>query len=606
MIKAFILAAGYSKRLRPISEHIPKPLMPIAGEILLEYIYKNLRSLTKHIGINLHYKAKEIEEHIKNHHLSLHIFYEKEILLTGGALWNARQFLKDSHFIVHNGDIYWDGNIKEAVEWHIESKNSITLITHEHKPQNKLIIDKEGNLLRIDSSNNLSPTEKRVAFCGVAIYSPQILELLPEGPSSIIDVWIKAIKEGLKIKTFKANYNFWFDIGTPNEYARAVFHNLKRNFTSLFVHSTVSGCELIEFSGNVVIEKNVKIKKPFKAKNIIILPETEFNPESENISNSIFGKNYRIPIKIPIKESLTLSGSDREYFRKNGRVFCKWKKLSEDFEKNIFLGKFLKEKNFPVPEIIKFDKNNKIIIFEDLGDLTLYSWLQCKRNDKEIEKIYKIILEKIGKLHWEISKESTNLNLPEFDYSYFRWESDYFLKECVEEVFKIKYQGLEDELHFIADTLSKTQKVILHRDLQSQNIMLKNGEIYFIDYQSARMGPAGYDIASLIWDPYVKLNNELRKKLVNFYIKHCNLQDISFLKELSLCRIQRHMQALGAYGFLASKKGKKSFLKFIPYGLSLLIGDFEECYIDLPRIKNLVLKLKNLIYNSSCRDFFII
>ncbi|WP_159426707.1 sugar phosphate nucleotidyltransferase, partial [Thermodesulfovibrio sp. N1] len=303
MIKGFILAAGYSTRLRPISEHIPKPLMPIAGEILLEHIFKNLRPITQHIGINLHYKAKEIEDYIKNYNLPLHTFYEKEILLTGGALWNAKQFLKNSHFIVHNGDIYWDGNIKEVVEWHIESKNSITLITHEHKPQNKLIIDKEGNLLRIDSSNNLSPTEKSAAFCGVAIYSPQILELLPEGPSSIIDVWIKAIKEGLKVKTFKANYNFWFDIGTPNEYARAVFHKLKRNFTSLFVHSTVSGCELIEFNGNVVIEKNVKIKKPFKAKNIIILPETEFNPESENISNSIFGKNYRIPIKIPVKES---------------------------------------------------------------------------------------------------------------------------------------------------------------------------------------------------------------------------------------------------------------------------------------------------------------
>jgi len=605
MIKGFILAAGYSTRLRPISEHIPKPLMPIAGEILLEHICKNLRPITQHIGINLHYKAKEIEDYIKNHSLTLYTFYEKEILLTGGALWNARQFLKDSHFIVHNGDIYWDGNIKEAVQWHIESKNSITLITHDHKPQNNLIIDKEGNLLRIDSSNNPSSTEKSVAFCGVAIYSPQILELLPEGPSSIIDIWLKAIKEGLKVKTFKANYSFWFDIGTPNEYARAVFHKLKRNFTSVFVHSTVSGCELIEFNGKVAIEKNVKIKKFFKAKNIIILPETEFNPESENISNSIFVKNYRIPIKIPVKEPLTLSGSDREYFRKNGRVFCKWKKLSEDFEKNIFLGKFLKEKNFPVPEIIKVDQDNKIIIFEDLGDLTLYSWLQCKRNDKDIEKIYKKILEKIGLLHWEISKESLILNLPEFDYSYFRWESDYFLKECVEEVFKIKYQGLEDELNWIADTLSKTQKVIVHRDLQSQNIMLKNGKIYFIDYQSARMGPPGYDIASLIWDPYVEINNKLRNKLVNFYVKNYNLQEISFLKELSLCRIQRHMQALGAYGFLALKKGKKSFLKFIPYGLSLLLMDLEECHIDLPRIKNLVLKLKNLIYNGSCRDFFI-
>ncbi|WP_353684683.1 sugar phosphate nucleotidyltransferase [Thermodesulfovibrio sp. 3907-1M] len=585
-IKGFILAAGYSTRLRPITEQIPKPLMPVAGEVLLEYIFKNLNALTTEIGINLHYKAEEIEDYIKKQNLSLKTFYEEEILLTGGALWNAKEFLKDSVFIVHNGDIYSDANIKEAVKWHIENENSITLLVHDYKPHNKLIVDEDGNLLGVGDSD-----ESHLAFSGIAIYSAYVLELLPEGPSSVIDLWLKAIKNGCRVSTFKVKYSFWFDIGTPGDYASAVFDKLKRNFSSLYIHPSASGCELIEPEGKIVIERDVKITKPFKGKNIIILPETEFKPENDYLSNLIIGKNFMIPFETLHIETLTSGGSDRKYLRENNKVFCTWEKLSEDFEKTIVLNEFFHEKAFPVPKILEVDINKKTIVFEDLGDLTLYSWFQCKRTDEEIETLYKNIVEDAGKLHWKISKEATDLNLPEFDYSYFLWESDYFLKECVREIFKVE-ETPEEDFHMIAEILSKAQKVILHRDLQSQNIILKNRKIYFVDYQSARWGPAGYDIASLLWDPYVKLKDEIRIRLVNFYIKSHELDEKAFLQELSLCRIQRHMQALGAYGFLSLKKGKRNFLKFIPYAIDLLEKDIEECHINLSGLKNLVFKIK--------------
>lgn len=607
MIKGFILAAGYSKRLRPITEHIPKPLLPIAGEVLLEIIYKSLKNAKVHeIGINLHYKADEIEKYLKKHAIPIKVFHEKDILLTAGALWNAREFLKDSVFIVHNADIYWDGNIKEAIDWHINSQNSITLLVHEHPPDNKLIVDEEGNLL--DVSNQTDSTHA-LAYSGVSIYTADVLELLPAGPSSLIELWLKAVKKGFKVKTFKAKYSFWFDVGTPSQYARAVFNKLKRSFSSVYVHKTAKGCELIECEGNVVIEREVEIKKPFKAKNLIILPETEFSPLDSYISNCIVGKNFIVPFNnLENPEELTHGGSQRKFFRKNGKVFCKWETLSQDFENTVLLGRFLKEKGFPVPEILAVENDKRLIIFEDLGNLTLYSWLQCKRKDEEIEKTYKEIIVNIVNLHWKISKNSEGLNIPQFDYSYFRWESDYFLKECVKELFRIEPVEVYEELHFIAETLSKTEKVILHRDLQSQNIMLKNGKIYFVDYQGARWGPPGYDIASLIWDPYVNLKNELRKNLVHFYLDNAEIHNnrSDFLKELSLCRIQRHMQALGAYGFLSLKRGKKSFLKFIPNAINLLMQDIEECYLELPRIRDLVLKLKNLINNGFCGDFFII
>lgn len=678
MIKGFILSAGFSKRLRPITEYIPKPLLPIAGEVLLEYIYKFLKSSgINELGINLHYKADKIERYIRENNFALKIFHEKEILNTGGALYNARNFLKDAVFIVHNADIYWNGNIKEAIEWHINSENSITLLVHDYAPHNKLIIDNEGNFIGLmpischsepgKKMKTVFPESRRIfvasgllsrsplAFTGVAIYSPDVLELLPPGASSIIDLWLKAKDKGLKVRVFRVKYSFWYDIGTSIEYARAVFDKLKRNFTSLYVHPASSGCELIDTRGNVVIERNVKIKKPFLGRNIIILPETEVSPEAYEISDCIIGKVFFVSIAgwQGQEENLTHGGSARRYFRRKDKVFCEWEEINQDFEKTIKLGKFLKEKGFPVPEIIDVNKEKKLIIFEDLGDLTLYSWLQCRRNSKEILNVYKQIIEKIVHLHRKVSSEASELDtyLPEFDYNYFRWESEYFLEEYVSTVFKIELSdiaspfsfhycepkarqfNLRQELHLIAEQLSKSKKVILHRDLQSQNIMLKlfidssllchselkrskalslredtreefprvKYKIYFVDYQSARWGPAGYDLASLLWDPYVNLSNEIRHELVNYYILNSsdalNLSSSAFLEELSLCRIQRHMQALGAYGFLSLKKGMRNFLKFIPSALNLLYQDIEECPIELPKLRELVFKLKNFTNN---------
>jgi len=638
MIKGFILAAGFSKRLRPITEHIPKPLLPIAGEVLLDYVYSLLKSSgIEHIGINLHYKAKEIGKYIKERGLPLAIFHEKEILNTGGALYNAKDFLKDSIFIVHNSDIYWDGNIMDAIQWHIDSANSITLLVHDYPPDNKLLIDEKGNLVGINSStfNLQSSTLKCLAFTGVAIYNPDVLELLPKCPSSVIDLWLKAKAQDFKVKVFLTKYSFWYDIGTPVGYACAVFDKLKRNFTSLYVHPSSTGCELIQPQGNIVIEKDVKIKKDFKGKNIIILPETEFSPEGSIISDCIVGKEFILSISNwqTEEEKLTQGGSTRDYFRKKDKVFCLWDEINQDFDKTVKLGKFLKQKGFPVPEIIDVRKEQKLIIFEDLGDLTLYSWLQCKREHGEIFKVYRKIIEHVVNLHWKISLEASELKitLPEFDYAYFKWESEYFLKECVEGVFGVDLSAtentytanLQQELHLIAKKLSRAKKVILHRDLQSQNIMLKplnfrhseaqsaeessfNYKIYFVDYQSARWGPAAYDLASLLWDPYLELNDEIRQELINYYIKKAFnsssfiLHPSSFLEELSLCRIQRHMQALGAYGFLSLKRGKGNFLKFIPQAIKLLMQDIKECPMELPSLKKLILKLKNFTNNSLC------
>ena len=117
------------------------------------------------------------------------------------------------------------------------------------------------------------------------------------------------------------------------------------------------------------------------------------------------------------------------------------------------------------------------------------------------------------------------------------------------------------------------------------------------------MGPPAYDVVSILWDPYYRLDDALREKLLDYYISQI-LTDLpspllkspgNFNKEfrdaLLPCRLQRHMQALGAYGFLSLKKGKRYFLKHVPEGLRLLMEDAGLAEGTYPVLYNLVMTL---------------
>jgi aminoglycoside/choline kinase family phosphotransferase len=114
----------------------------------------------------------------------------------------------------------------------------------------------------------------------------------------------------------------------------------------------------------------------------------------------------------------------------------------------------------------------------------------------------------------------------------------------------------------------------VHRDFQSQNILLRNGQAYLIDFQGMRPGLAHYDMASLLYDPYVDLSDAERDELLEHYCREKPGAD--FMETLRLCAMQRLMQALGAYGFLGLVKDHKHFLQHIPKAVRSLreiVGD---------------------------------
>jgi aminoglycoside/choline kinase family phosphotransferase len=119
-------------------------------------------------------------------------------------------------------------------------------------------------------------------------------------------------------------------------------------------------------------------------------------------------------------------------------------------------------------------------------------------------------------------------------------------------------------------------------------MITKGGIPRLIDYQGARMGPPAYDVVSILWDPYYRLGDEMRERLLDYYIS--KMRKIP-TESLLPCRLQRHMQALGAYGFLSNVKGKKYFLKYMPEGLRLLKEDMIFSKAEYPELYKLIMRL---------------
>ena len=612
----FILAAGPGKRLRPITDHIPKPLVPVLGKPVLQYILENISSLPfNKIGINLNYKKESIEKWVSGCSLKERIilFHEETSLETGGALKNAERFLNERTFLVHNSDILSNINLTALLEHHFSSKNIVTLAIHDYPEFNNLIIDEKGFLKGIDP---LSQDRQKSAFTGIAVYEPEFLKFLPAGSSRVVDAWLKAVSAGCRIGTFETR-PCWSDIGAPSAYASAVFDTLRDNGEVIFIHPLIKKCNAVDLQGRVVIEAGCRPGKNISLKNCILLPGSNVETAAGTlVENCIIGPGFKIDLVeseiLSVEEDgrqlIGTGGSDRKYYR--GKIDDKSVVIMQssgndpDFERQIEYTRFFLKHSIPVPELIKVDPGRMQAIFEDAGDISLYSYLKCPRCEKEIERIYRQVIDVMVMIHTRATRHISECPLLQkriFDYDYFRWETDYFIKRFVEGTGNIKIANisqLEKELHRLALKADSFPKTIIHRDFQSQNIMIMKGqELRIIDYQGARIGPPAYDVASILRDPYYRIEDNMRERLLDYYITQMKdkasetFDENCFNDTLLSCRLQRHMQALGAYGFLSSIKGKKYFLKYVPEGLRLLKEDISLAKDEYPELYKLIARL---------------
>src|SRR6058998_1621426 len=272
-------------------------------------------------------------------------------------------------------------------------------------------------------------------------------------------------------------------------------------------------------------------------------------------------------------------GSDRKFYRircaaDRKLVLVKYNLEREENRHYVEIAKFLEAHGIRAPKIYFHDPTEGLIWIEDMGEQDLYSY----RDDSWLVRraFYESALDEIIKLH--SLPESVCLEMKEhlpaeFNAALYRWEQRYFFNNCVGRYFRVSESQRKElaalpSLREIAKRLASLPRVLVHRDFQSQNIIIQNGQANLIDFQGMRPGLAEYDLASLLYDPYVHLTEAERAELIAYYreqqVKNGITIDGDFDSTLRLCAMQRLMQALGAYGFLGLVRGHKNFLQYIP------------------------------------------
>lgn len=301
-------------------------------------------------------------------------------------------------------------------------------------------------------------------------------------------------------------------------------------------------------------------------------------------------------------EELPAHGSYRKYYRLYSGNQSVIAAHNEDKAENIAFLNFsrqFRKAGMPVPEIFADDAKHDIYLEEDLGDETLFSYLSEVRQKEgfsdNIIAMYEKVVNILPQFQIAAGKEidySVCYPRHSFDKQSMMWDLNYF-KYYFLKLAKIPFdeQKLEDDFQKFSDfLLSAEREFFLYRDFQSRNIMLVDGNPYFIDYQGGRRGALQYDLASLLYDAKADIPPDIRETLLDKYIEAAGaltkIDKKTFLDYYYGYVYIRIMQALGAYGFRGFYERKAHFLKSVPYAIQNLENLLHRVKlpIDIPEL----------------------
>ena len=334
--------------------------------------------------------------------------------------------------------------------------------------------------------------------------------------------------------------------------------------------------------------------------------------------NKLYFQTYGTPPDtiIPLRSD----GSDRKIYRifKNSdTVIGILGNNREENEAFLEFSRHFRAFDLKVPEIFAQNLEAGAYLEEDLGDDTLFQWM-LKIRDKhgfndEIKQMYRKVVEVLP--HFQIT---AGVSI-DFSYCYqhiafaresMSWDLHYFKHRFLNYFYKkkIDHTNLEKDFNILIDFLLEEEPAyFLYRDFQSRNVMIKNNEPHFIDYQSGRRGALQYDLASLLYDAKADLPEDFRQELIDHYIHHAekiiDLNAPRFKKYLYGFVLIRIMQAFGAYGYLSAVKGKTHFFKSVPFAIKNLEILCEKNPDILNRMETLKSIYEDLISDKSLREF---
>ena len=526
-MKALILAAGYGTRLLPHTLKIPKPLFTLNSKPVLEHLIRQLAAHgCEEMIINTHHLHGQIEAFAAKLLFHIRTLYEPIILDTGGAIANARSFFKDAPFFVINSDIVFDLDLSRVYAFHSASDCLATLVLHDHEKFNKVSVDDQGYVQSFDAKTG------GLAFTGIQVLSPEIFEYFPDKKVfSSIEVYQKLIHHK-KVRALVEKEIYWSDIGTTESYSRT---------------------------------------------SMLALAASQFGLDRDQI------KGIRV-------QKLAGDGSDRLWYRAShdhssfilgdhGICLPETESLKQ-LTAFIHIGGHLFSKGIPVPRILNVDQLSGMVILDDLGDVHLEILAKQQKDTPALVKLYQTVID----LLIEFSTQGAKGFKPEWAcqtpaYSkelILEKECRYFMDAFINGYLKmdVSWQALADEFDYISDqALEGGFTGLMHRDCQSRNIMICKGQPFFIDFQSARIGPLQYDLASLLLDPYVNLADGVKEALLDYAVEKLNLdslQEKAFIRNYRFCCLTRNLQFLGAFAYLTRIKKKINFEQYIPFAVNSL------------------------------------
>ena len=522
---AFILGAGLGTRLRPLTERTPKPLLPIGGRPMVIRAMERLRAAgARRFIINTHHAAEAWTAAFPEgrwQDAEVLLVHEPELLDTGGGLANVAPLLKpeDRDLVIWNGDILSSCDIAAAAAHHRANGAEATLVVREQGPNANVRITDEGDVT--DMRDRLGANDRPYQYVGVCVVTADFARGVPARKESLVEHFLSRIQAARgSVQGFLDRSEEWHDLGTVEEYAavRARLERPARGSLDVAAAAALHGCAPAE--GGAVLKGGS-------------------------------GRRFH--------RVLTAAGSPA--------VLCVY---DDSRPENLGYGAIcaaLHAAGINAPAVLAEDRAAGTLLLEDLGTTDLWTLAQGPGFPWEA---FASAVEAAAGLHRDGAAATARVTLMEpFGEPLYRWERQYFLENAVGR--RKLDQGAVREAESLAAELSAQPQVTLHRDLQSQNVMVRDRRAWFVDLQGLRMGCAAYDFASLAFDPYLtRPDMQLWRVDLEDHAREASGWSGSrdaFTHLMHVAAAQRLMQACGAYGFLGRVKGRPEYLAHLPQGL---------------------------------------
>jgi len=290
--------------------------------------------------------------------------------------------------------------------------------------------------------------------------------------------------------------------------------------------------------------------------------------------------NLRAPYALVLP--LTGDASDRRYFRvlpRGGGSFVlalHASPFSFDALPFVNVAGLLAKVPVPIPAILGHAEDLGILELQDLGDVTLQAHLGSAAV-AEHTALYRESIRLVAVIQRRGRELASDQHVPygiAFDVAKLTWELEFFLKHFV-----VAYRGAEitpddraaltAEFAAIVNELAGEARVLCHRDYHSRNLMWRDGRLFIIDFQDARMGPDTYDLASLLRDSYVDINEEALEDYIAYFLAFRGGTPSSedrkeFRRRFDLMALQRNLKALGTFGYQTATRRNPVYIQYMP------------------------------------------